>query len=707
MKKSKRWLAILVSVFLFIGMISGTLFAEEADEPSESVIESTEESVEAFSEDDVISSEDDSGSEMGMFSGGAATWTNSTVPTLTSEWTGDKNTIYVSGTPSGDLWISDAPNITEITIKAFSPTVIDGRLMGVHCKVILENVTFAPSTGTNLVIDISRDSELVIIGACGVKTPPEASALAVFTGKKLTITIEEDASFDLVGGSDLSVVSAANGSELTIDTTSGGSFSVKADPYTKSTGFRAGLFLLGNSHNLNVGKGTMTFRGADSPSGVGGPGIRIASGGLNISIEGGGVLSASGGHGSSYMGGHGIYGPSYVRINYNGGTVNAQAGDSYDNDSRGINLQGSLIIEGNGGILNAKGGVSQSKTSYGIFVDTMTINGSAIINATGGTTGTGGSIGVYSESGNIKMGKDSVLNATGGTAGVGGSNGIWLDAGSLIIDEGKVVAKGTDRAIYMGNDSFGDYVIPNGYSYTLAPDRDAYGLKTTGISDGSVLVTAMNKYAAIEKSPWVNAAALPSISGQPLPASPKMREDISLSVDATQSDGGTLTFQWYSNFVNRSVGGERILGATQSTYNPPTDVEGTTYYYCVITNTNNNVSGEKTRSITTDVVAVVVAGVAPTEASTSTVSTNPTSSTDGTAITTEDTTVASDTSDSNTTIASTTLLATSTKKAGSSTTPKTGDNAGSGIWITIAIASTVGGIVTVIALRKKNKQMQG
>jgi gliding motility-associated-like protein len=45
---------------------------------------------------------------------------------------------------------------------------------------------------------------------------------------------------------------------------------------------------------------------------------------------------------------------------------------------------------------------------------------------------------------------------------------------------------------------------------------------------------------------------------------------------------GTPTYQWYSNTTNTNTGGVIISGATSATYAPPSNVPGTTYYYCVV-----------------------------------------------------------------------------------------------------------------------------
>ena len=57
-----------------------------------------------------------------------------------------------------------------------------------------------------------------------------------------------------------------------------------------------------------------------------------------------------------------------------------------------------------------------------------------------------------------------------------------------------------------------------------------------------------------------------------------------LSIEATVTDGGTLSYQWYRNNVDVNGGGTLIEGATESSFIPPTEEEGTVFYYAVITN---------------------------------------------------------------------------------------------------------------------------
>lgn len=59
-----------------------------------------------------------------------------------------------------------------------------------------------------------------------------------------------------------------------------------------------------------------------------------------------------------------------------------------------------------------------------------------------------------------------------------------------------------------------------------------------------------------------------------------------LTVEATVSDGGSVSYQWYKNNVNSNGGGTAIEGATESSYIPEIADTGKIYYYAVAVNTN-------------------------------------------------------------------------------------------------------------------------
>jgi len=79
-----------------------------------------------------------------------------------------------------------------------------------------------------------------------------------------------------------------------------------------------------------------------------------------------------------------------------------------------------------------------------------------------------------------------------------------------------------------------------------------------------------------------------------------------MSVTASVTDGGTLTYQWYSNTTASNTGGTAIPGETGTTFHAPIDVLGTFYYYVVVTNTNNDVTGNTTASRSSNVARVDV-----------------------------------------------------------------------------------------------------
>lgn len=73
-----------------------------------------------------------------------------------------------------------------------------------------------------------------------------------------------------------------------------------------------------------------------------------------------------------------------------------------------------------------------------------------------------------------------------------------------------------------------------------------------------------------------------------------------LSVTASATTQGELSYQWYSNDEPSNENGDLISGETESTYTPTLNGFGTTYYYCVVTNTYN----DREFTATSDVAAV-------------------------------------------------------------------------------------------------------
>ena len=80
-------------------------------------------------------------------------------------------------------------------------------------------------------------------------------------------------------------------------------------------------------------------------------------------------------------------------------------------------------------------------------------------------------------------------------------------------------------------------------------------------------------------------AEAPFIVVQPTDYQLNLNDTAELSVTARVSDGGTLSYQWYKAAeVGRT--GTKVEGAESRTFSPPTDEEGTTYYYVEVSNSN-------------------------------------------------------------------------------------------------------------------------
>ena len=84
-----------------------------------------------------------------------------------------------------------------------------------------------------------------------------------------------------------------------------------------------------------------------------------------------------------------------------------------------------------------------------------------------------------------------------------------------------------------------------------------------------------------------------------------------LEVAASISDNGTLTYQWYQSTDSNIDHGWVLSKETNSTFTPPIEKIYTTdrkraFYFCKVTNTNNNANGKKTSSTISNVATITV-----------------------------------------------------------------------------------------------------
>jgi hypothetical protein len=109
------------------------------------------------------------------------------------------------------------------------------------------------------------------------------------------------------------------------------------------------------------------------------------------------------------------------------------------------------------------------------------------------------------------------------------------------------------------------------------------------------------------------SAQEPNISAQPAGGSWNVgtTDNFELTVVADVTDGGNLTYQWYSNSTNSNSGGSAINEEKDKTLTLDKEhhtANGNYYFYVVVTNTNNNVNGTKTATAVSNVATVTVSG---------------------------------------------------------------------------------------------------
>jgi O-glycosyl hydrolase len=144
------------------------------------------------------------------------------------------------------------------------------------------------------------------------------------------------------------------------------------------------------------------------------------------------------------------------------------------------------------------------------------------------------------------------------------------------------------------------------YQYLTIDDNYFYVI-VTNTEAGKTPTSEISVPAVITLTRGVRAAE-PVITTQPSDSLYFTGDTIApLSVTAESVDRGTLSYQWYSNTSFTARNGTRISsGGTDSTYTPPATT-GNRYYYVVVTNTNVNVTGSKTATVTSKPVNIRVA----------------------------------------------------------------------------------------------------
>ena len=232
----------------------------------------------------------------------------------------------------------------------------------------------------------------------------------------------------------------------------------------------------------------------------------------------------------------------------------------------------------------------------GVFVSgaTLTMKGGSITgNSVTGTDAAGG--GVLLSYGLDQ--NDNVLypaiNVSGGTisGNVKGSaaNNLYLTSGQTVNMMGQPAS--TDKiGVTTETAPTADSAVPvtgtnsSDFRSYFTSDNAAY----EPYNDSNVVKLRLKAAATV-----INAQAPIIVQGPAGTTYEKGAAAATLEVVATSPDGGTLTYQWSKG---NGITGSNIVGATASTYTPPTDTVGKWEYSCTVTNTipDNGDGGTKT-----------------------------------------------------------------------------------------------------------------
>lgn len=189
--------------------------------------------------------------------------------------------------------------------------------------------------------------------------------------------------------------------------------------------------------------------------------------------------------------------------------------------------------------------------------------------------------------------------------GEDGSSGVKVTL-SGILAEDNFDEKYEDIAVNYTGNVFKDVVIGEGKLSFKVTDK----VDETNNEVIPLVVTGLTNYETVTINITIHFyidAKAPEITLQPQSSTYVLNDTVTpLTVEASSIDGGTLSYQWYSSADNTTENGTPIDGATAKEYTPLSDQAGTTYYYCIITNTNDQISGEHTAKTVSELVPVEI-----------------------------------------------------------------------------------------------------
>jgi hypothetical protein len=328
------------------------------------------------------------------------------------------------------------------------------------------------------------------------------------------------------------------------------------------------------------------------------------------------------------------------------GTANSLVGVAYGNGTYVAMGTGGTIVTSNDGVNWTSRTSGTTNTFYGVAYGNggyvAVGGGGTIATSSDGVSWTSRTSGTTNELIGVAYGNSTyVVAGTMGTilksasTSYAGNNGVTANTSVVTKGSSIMLTAYGDRQSAAGAMAGDERYIPTSWSSTETDQSGTFSLSggsytstyTPSAADANgYTITATFKKQTWNGSQWtdsgatdtktttvmVNAlvdASTPVIGSQPADQSVNVGGSAPLSVAATVSDSGTLSYQWYSSTTNSNIGGAALAGATNASYTALTTTAGTTYYYVVVTNTNNNVNGTKTAMATSSVAKVAVASL--------------------------------------------------------------------------------------------------
>ena len=142
----------------------------------------------------------------------------------------------------------------------------------------------------------------------------------------------------------------------------------------------------------------------------------------------------------------------------------------------------------------------------------------------------------------------------------------------------------------------------NSYTPTLSNTGTKYYYCVVTATNGTETLTATSDVAAITVSePYIKFTTQPTSGSYAINVAAS-----ALTVVAATNLGVDITYQWYSNSSETTVGATQITGATSASYTPSTSTVGTTYYYCIATAQKDGTTVTATSNIVSVTVATAI-----------------------------------------------------------------------------------------------------